>query len=156
MKNIAVVRIRGKIGLRKGIKDTLNMLRLFNKNYCIVLNNKPQNIGMIKKVKDYVTWGEIEEETLKSLLKKRGKLPGKKQLTNEYMKEKLKIDIDSFTKEVLEGKKSLKDLPGLKLFFRLKPPIGGFERKGIKVPFSLGGTLGYRKEKINILIKKML
>jgi len=156
MVPIAVIRIRGKIGLRKNIKDTLNMLRLYNKNYCVILSNKSENIGMIKKVKDYVTWGEIEKDTLNLLLKKRGMLPGKKILNSEYIKEKLKIDIDSFAKEIFEGKKRLKDLPGLKLFFRLKSPTGGFERKGIKNPFSLGGVIGYRKEKINELIKKMV
>jgi len=156
MNQIAIIRIRGKLGLRKDIKDTLNMLRLYNKNFCIIIKNKPQNIGMIKKVKDYITWGEVNEDSLKLLLGKRGKLPGKKQLTDKYIEEKLKTNIESFTKEILEEKKSLKDLPGLKLFFRLKPPIGGFERKGIKTPFSLGGALGYRKEKINELIKKMI
>ncbi|MBL7147399.1 MAG: 50S ribosomal protein L30 [Nanoarchaeota archaeon] len=156
MKKVAIIRIRGKIGLKKNIKDTLNMLRLYNKNYCIVIDNKPQNIGMIKKVKDYITWGEIEENTLNLLLKERGKLPGNKKLKDEYLKEKLKTDIVSFAKEVFESKRSLKDIPGLKQFFRLKPPVGGFERKGIKTPFSLGGALGYRKEKINDLIKKMI
>ncbi len=43
-----------------------------------------------------------------------------------------------------------------KLIFRLNPPRGGFERKGIKTPFSLGGALGNRGEKINDLIKKMI
>jgi large subunit ribosomal protein L30 len=38
----------------------------------------------------------------------------------------------------------------------LHPPRGGFERKGIKMPFSLGGALGNRKEKINDLLKRML
>lgn len=156
MKKIAVIRIRGKIGVKKDIKDTLKMLRLYNKNYCVVLDNKPQNLGMLKKAKDYITWGDINEEVFKDLLKKRGKLPGNKGLTEEYIKEKLKLDIEAFSKEFFEEKKSLKDIPGFKLFFRLKPPVGGFERKGIKTPFSLGGTLGYRKEKINDLIKKMI
>ena len=156
MKQIALIRIRGTLGLRKDIKDTLKMLRLFNKNFCVVLKETPQNAGMIKKVKDYISWGEVDEKTLKLLLTKRGKLPGKKQLTEKYIEEKIKLNLDSFTKEIMEGKKSLKDLPGLKLFFRLKPPIGGFERKGIKTPFSLGGALGYRKEKINDLIKRMI
>jgi len=43
-----------------------------------------------------------------------------------------------------------------KKYYRLHPPRGGFERKGIKIPFSLGGALGKRKEKINDLIKRML
>lgn len=40
--------------------------------------------------------------------------------------------------------------------FRLHPPRGGYERKGIKVPFSLGGALGYRGAAINNLITRML
>jgi len=40
--------------------------------------------------------------------------------------------------------------------FRLHPPKGGFGRKGIKYPFSMGGALGYKGEKINDLIKKMI
>lgn len=43
-----------------------------------------------------------------------------------------------------------------KIIFRLNPPRGGFERKGIKTPFSLGGALGNRRDKINDLIKKMI
>jgi large subunit ribosomal protein L30 len=40
--------------------------------------------------------------------------------------------------------------------FRLNPPKGGFERKGVKKSFKIGGALGNRKEKINELIKKMV
>ena len=44
----------------------------------------------------------------------------------------------------------------MKPFFRLHPPRKGFERKGIKMPFKLGGVLGPRGDKINNLIKKMI
>lgn len=40
--------------------------------------------------------------------------------------------------------------------FRLNPPSKGYGRKGIKIAFSQGGALGYRGEKINDLIKRML
>lgn len=42
-----------------------------------------------------------------------------------------------------------------KVFF-LAPPIGGFERKGIKKSFVAGGALGERKEAINDLLRKMI
>jgi len=155
-KRLAVIRIRGTIGTRQEIKDTLSMLRLYRKNNCIVVESSQNYIGMIKKIKDYITWGEIEENTFKDLLEKRAKLPGNKRLTEEYLKNKLSMSFEQFAKEYFSFKKELKDIPGLKLFFRLKPPTKGFERKGIKKPFSLGGALGYRKEKINDLIKKML
>lgn len=38
----------------------------------------------------------------------------------------------------------------------LKPPVGGFERKGVKMPFSKGGALGYRGKNIQDLIRRML
>ena len=40
--------------------------------------------------------------------------------------------------------------------FHLASPRGGFERKGIKKTYSEGGVLGYRAEKINELVKRML
>lgn len=138
------------------MKDTFKMLRLYKKNTCTIIPNTEDYIGMLKKIKDYATWGELNQETLKLLLEKRGKLPGNKSLTEDYLKQKLKLDFDSFIKEIFAFKKKLKDLPGLKLFFRLSPPKKGFERKGIKTPFSLGGVLGYRKEKINDLIQRMV
>jgi len=156
MRKIAVIRIRGSFGVRKEIKDTMNMLRLHNKNHCVVINNSPNYIGMLKKVKDYTTWGEIDEKTFKELFLKRGRITGNKILTESYLKEKTKLSVDELIMDFFSFKKELKEIPGLKLCFRLKPPIKGFERKGIKVPFSMGGVLGYRKEKINDLIIRML
>ena len=156
MTKIAVIRIKGKIGLRKDVKDTLNMLRLFNKHTYVIVKNTLNYIGMIKKVKDYVTWGEIDQETFNLLLNKRGKIAGNKPLTEDYLKDKNNVNYEQFTKEFFENKKNLKDIPGVKQFFRLKPPEKGFEKGGIKRPFSMGGVLGYRKDKINDLIRKML
>ncbi|MBU4501752.1 MAG: 50S ribosomal protein L30 [Nanoarchaeota archaeon] len=153
---IVVVRVRGDCRIRGDMKDTLKMLRLYKKYNCIVVPNNPVYVGMIDKVKDFITWGEIDETTFKELISKRGRLPGKKQLTEAYLKDKVKLDFAGFTKEFLTFKKELKDVPGLKRFFRLHPPVKGFERKGIKKPFSMGGVIGYRKEKINDLVQRMI
>lgn len=156
MKKIAVIRIRGSFGVRKEIKDTMSMLRLYNQNHCIIIDSSPNYIGMLKKVKDYVTWGEIDEKTFNELISRRGKIIANKSLTESYLKEKVNLSFEEFTKEFFNFKKSLKDIPGFKLYFKLKPPVKGFERKGIKVPYSMGGVLGYRKENINGLILRML
>ncbi len=154
---IAIVQIRGTLRVKKKVKDTLKMLNLHKKNSCSIISSKNNAaVGMLKIVKDYVTWGELDKETFVELLKNRGKLPGKKLLTEEYLKEKLKTDINTFAEDFINLKKNIKDIPGLKPYFRLKPPVKGFEKGGIKKPFSLGGVLGYRKEKINDLIKRMI
>lgn len=114
---IAVIRIRGNINVNTKIVDTLNMLHLNKKNSCIVFVPSKSAMGMLNKAKDYITWGEISEETLSKLT----------------------------TKRKAKGKA-----------FHLNPPRKGFGRKGIKVPFSKGGALGNRKDKINDLIERMI
>jgi large subunit ribosomal protein L30 len=155
-RKIAVIRIRGTIGVDKRVENTFQKLRLFKKNGCVIIDNRKDYVGMLNKVKDYATWGEINEETFQELLLGRGKLPGNKPVNAEYIKEKSKLDAGSFVKEFFGFKKNLTDIPGLKNFFRLGMPRHGFERKGIKVPYSLGGVLGYRKDAINDLIKRMI
>ena len=139
-KRLAVIRVRGQTGIKKDIKDTLKMLCLYRSNYCVVVDDSL--LGMIKKAKDYVTWGEIDDETYNLLVEKRGE-EYKGRLTDS----KKKINYKKFI--IVNNKK-------YKKYFRLSPPRGGFERKGIKTPFTKSGALGYRKEKINELIKKMV
>ena len=71
---IAVIRIHGRVELRKGIVETLHRLRIRKKYSCIVLENPTkEQLGMIKKVRDFVAYGEINKETYEELKKKRGK-----------------------------------------------------------------------------------
>ena len=70
-----------------------------------------------------------------------------------------KFDVGKLTKEFFECKvknNELKEKFNLKPYFRLHPPIKGFERKGIKMPFKKGGALGDREVKICDLILRML
>ncbi len=153
---LAVVRIKGKVNIKKEAEKTMQLLRLYKKHHCSIIPAKKEIIGMLKRIERYVTWGEIEPHTLKLLLEKRGRLPGNKRLTSEYVKEKTGKTIEEIAKEVAEAKAELKAIPGLKLFFRLKPPSKGFERYGIKKPYSMGGVFGYRGKEINSLLEKMI
>lgn len=155
-QRIAIVRVHGSLKVKAIINDTMDMMRLYKKHTCVVVPNTPAFIGMLTKVKDFVTWGEITPETFKKLLEKRGRLAGKTPLTEKYLKEKISMDLSKFTEEFFAFKKEIKDVPGLKSFFKLSPPVKGFERKGMKKPYSMGGAIGYRKEKINDLIERML
>lgn len=70
---IAVIRIKGQVGLRKPIVETLYRLRLRKKYVCVLIEPTKENMGMIKKLRDFVAFGEINEETKKELIKQRGK-----------------------------------------------------------------------------------
>ena len=72
---------------------------------------------MLRKIKDYATFGPVSDETIANLEKRKAK----------------------------NGK----------VYF-LAPPVGGFERKGTKQSYVVGGALGERGEAINILLAKMI
>jgi large subunit ribosomal protein L30 len=87
MKKIAIIRIRGQVRVKKEILDTMDMLKLYNQHTCVIYDNKPAIIGMIKKIKDYVTWGEVDDESIKLLIEKRGKPdPKDKTKTKAYFR----------------------------------------------------------------------
>lgn len=58
--------------------------------------------------------------------------------------------------QLLTSKRGSKLASDSTSYFHLSPPRGGFERRGIKNAFNDGGALGYRGDKINDLIKKMV
>ncbi len=154
---LAIVRVRGTTNVRGDIEDTLRLLNLNQSNHCVIVDDRPQYKGMITKVNDYVTWGEISEKVLKELLAKRALIRGNKPLTDDYVKERAGLaSVAELSKAVIESKADLKDVPNLKPVFRLKPPQRGFERAGIKKPYSLGGALGYRGGDINALLERMI
>lgn len=139
---LAAIRLRGLTQISTKIEDTLQMLRLYKVNYCMVVPNNPVYLGMLKKAKDYITWGEIDEETFRLLVEKRGEeFNGREHDYNG------KLKYNDFM--VINNKK-------LKKYFRLNAPRKGLGRKGIKHSFQQGGALGYRGDKINDLIKRML
>ncbi len=138
---VAVVLIRGFAKIPYFIEETLDRLHLHRKNVCVIIDNTPAMQGMLLKVKDYIAWGEISEETLLQLVTKRGIVN-----STHLMDSKKKYAYSTFD---YQGKKYLP-------YFHLNPPRKGFGRKGIKVAFAAGGALGYRGEKMNDLIVRML
>jgi len=150
----AVIRLRGSVGVRKEIEDTMKMLRLHRVNHCVIVPKTPQYEGMLKRVKDYVTYGEIKKETLVKLLEKRGRLVGNKPLDLESLKRITGFKTyEEFADALLKGKVKLKDYAEIKPLFRLNSPRKGLKSKKMHYP---KGDLGYRGEAINELIERMM
>ena len=60
---LAVIQIRGIMRMNQKYRDTLKSLKLIKKNSCAVVEGNRTTIGMLVLLKDYVTWGEIDEKT---------------------------------------------------------------------------------------------
>ncbi len=134
-KLIAVIRVRGRIGVRRSIKETLVRMNLNRVNSLALLFGTKSNIGMIKKCNDFVTYGAVNADML-------GKLLAKKEAKAS------KEDVEA----LMSGKTKAKEV--LSLPIRLKPPRHGYE--GTKISFSNGGAMGYRGDKINELLYRMV
>lgn len=148
----AVIRIRSPRNKSPRAEKTLKSLRLNKVNHCTIIPHDSAHRGMLKKIKDIVTWGEIEDDTLVSLLKNNSNLG--EVLTDEYVSENTEYEgLEDFTDNVINGNADITDIPGLENLFRLHPPRGGF--KSVKKPYETGGSLGYRGKNINNLLRKM-
>ena len=148
----AIIRLRGEVNLRPEIKSTLEMLRMHRVNHCIVVPEDEQFRGMIQKVKDYVAWGKIDDQSLAMLLEQRERLAGNLRLTEDFLKEKTAYrSFAELAAALNSGATSLKDL-GIKPIFRLHPARKGL--KTIKKTAQQGGDLGFRADLAD-LIKKM-
>jgi large subunit ribosomal protein L30 len=135
-KLLAVIRVRGTVKVRQSIAETLDRLRLKRVNNLVLVSATPDYYGMVKKSKDFVTYGEISPETLSKLFKSK------------------EVDVkEADQKALIDGEKTVKDL-AIALPFRMHPPKHGYE--GIKKGYGEGGALGNRGAEINKLIARML
>ncbi len=144
----AVIRLRSSVGTSHDKNDTLRMLGIKGVNSCVLVSEELKDT--VLNVRDSVTYGEIDKETLAALLKKRLRLKAGKRI------EELKpIGYDSFEKlaeDLIAGKVKLKDL-NVEKTFRLTPPSKGL--KSVKQHYPKG-DLGYRGKEINKLLSRMI
>lgn len=151
---LVVIRIRGSVNVNHEIAETLEMLNLRRVNNAVLIDDRPSYLGMLQKVKDYVTWGEVDAEDVSLMLRNRCEVEGAGMLRDEFVKKNTSYNgIDDFSRTFVEFKAELSDIQGLKKVFRLHPPRKG--HKGIKRSYSAGGTLGNRGKEIKALIHKM-
>ncbi|MDE1797928.1 MAG: uL30 family ribosomal protein [Candidatus Micrarchaeota archaeon] len=142
---IVAVRIRGMTGMHPRPIQTMDMLNLKRSNHATIVFDNPAYKGMLQDVKDFVTFGAVNAETVEKLLQKRGRVSGRK--LSEVKKPE---EIKKMASELMAGK-SLREL-GIDRYFRLTPPSGGFKSKKKSRPY---GDLGIRSD-MDALLKRMM
>ncbi len=151
-----VIRVRSDRGVTKKIRDTMSMLNLTKVNHAVLVPETPSYNGMLQKVKDYVTWGEVDSEAIASLINSRGRMSGDKAVTDETVKESSEFkSVTSLSDAIAAGDASTKNVDGMKPVFRLHPPRGSKGWGGIKRSYSVGGALGFRGKEIEALASRM-
>ena len=154
VKAYLVVRIKGQADVPHWANTTLNLLKLEKKYRAVILPVKDNTAGMLKKIQHYISWQEIDTETTKELLDKKGRRTGYKKITNKDISEAGFKTIDDLAVSLSEGKISMSKIKPLKPWFALSPPRQGFKRS-TKYLYSQKGILGHNKE-LTSLVKRMM
>jgi len=137
---IIAIRISGLVEIPKGVNETLFRMRLRRKYSAVLLKESEENLKLLRRVRNFIAYGDIDDETLSLLITKRAKSLDNKKIDSGAILEHLKN----------KGMLNLK----IKPFFRLHPPRGGIDSK-LHFPLKKG-VLGDNKSKINDLVRRML
>jgi large subunit ribosomal protein L30 len=110
---------------------------------------------MLKAAQNFITWGEASKETVHALINRKGRLVGNKRLTEEYAQTAGFKSLDELAGAIFNCSAEYQKLPNVDQVFRLRPPTKGYKGK-LRRSYRMGGELGYRGEKINELITRMI
>ncbi len=139
---IIAVRISGMVNMKRSTEESLYRLRLRRKYSAVLIKPTVENQKLLKRLRNFIAYGDINKETLKKLIEERGAPKNKKT----------KLSPDKIIEDL--EKKKPQDLE-IKPFFRLHPPRGGIDSKK-HFGTSKKAVLGDNKDKINDLIRRML
>lgn len=155
---ILAVRIRGTATDNPLIRKTMATLKMESTFRARLLEDNPSTIGMLRRAKNLVAWGQVNPDVLEALLRKRAEREGNRELDDEFARLFFKREnIADLAKSIATGDVDVKDLwlAGVRPAFRLHPPKGGFKRSTRRAATD-GGELGYRGEEINRLVRRMI
>jgi len=149
-----VVRIKGQVDVPHWAKTTLRLLKLEKKYRATIIPAKENTLGMLNKVKHYVSWQEVDSTLAKELLDKKARKSGYRKITPQDLKEIGFASLDELASSLAEGKSSLSKLKPLKPWFALSPPRHGFKRSTKKL-YGQKGVLGHNKD-LSTLVRNMI
>ena len=149
-----VVRIKGQADVPYWASTTMTLLKLDKKYRATILPAKENTLGMLNKVKHYISWIELDAELAKEILDKKARKSGYKKITPEDLKEIGFNSIDELATALAEGKATLSKLKPLKPWFALSPPRHGFKRSTKKL-YGQKGILGHNKD-LGELVRRMM
>ena len=152
-----VIRVRSDRTVERSIRETMAHLNLTRVNHAVLVPEHESYAGMLHKVKDFVTWGEVSAEAIEGLIRDRGRLIGNKPVTDADVKDATEYKtIKAFAKAISSGDATTRDMEALKRVFRLHPPRGNKGWGGVKRHFTVGGALGFRGDAIEELAARMI
>ncbi len=151
---LLVVNLRGLVNTRAPVRTTLEQLHLGKRFNAAIVPDNETSRGMLKLAKEHVAWCRADSATIEKLLKERSETSDGHKFEESGL---AKIGYSSFAdlaKAVEQGKVNLDGSQGMRQFFRLNSPRGGFKRS-IRRQYREGGILGDNTE-LSSLVERMI
>ncbi|XP_041361431.1 60S ribosomal protein L7-like [Gigantopelta aegis] len=157
-----VMRIRGINGVHPRPRKVLQLFRLRQINNGVFMKLNRATLQMLKIAEPYITWGIPNLKSVRELIYKRGygkvhhqRIP----LTDNAIIEKQLghcniICMEDLIHEIFTVGPHFKEAANFLWYFKLNTPNGGWRRKYNH--FNDGGDCGFRDDKINTLLKRMI
>lgn len=185
-----VVRMKGTVNVPRWANLTLESLHLDKKFRATIIPENEQSLGMLRKIKEWVSWSSVDDSFVKEFIEKKGRVSASRLVNttptttttaaattdavddsdknnsggNNSKKENTggdgnsqkpqNVDIDKVASAISQNQLYLSKIPGIKPWFALSPPKGGFRKKS-KRSYSQNGVLGENKELVS-LVKRMM
>jgi len=140
---LLVVNLHGQINVPRGTRETLIQLGIGKRFAAAVVGDDPVSKGSVHLCKDYVAWAPLDSDLLTALLQSRGRVSNSKTLDDKALKDLGFKAYADLAQAIIKGETTdtLSSVKGLKPFFGLSPPRGGFKRSSRR-QFREGGILG--------------
>ena len=166
-----VVRMKGTVNVPRWANLTLENLHLNKKFKATIIPENEQTLGMLRKIKELVSWSSVDDAFIKEFVEKKARTSASKLATapatttvdgvnnndaqsNIEDKTHQNTDLSTVISTISQNQTYLSKISGIKPWFALNPPKGGFRKKS-KRSYSQNGILGENKELIS-LVKRMM
>jgi large subunit ribosomal protein L30 len=166
-----VVRMKGTVNVPRWANLTLENLHLNKKFRATIIPENEQTLGMLRKIKELVSWSSVDDAFIKEFIEKKSRTSASKLaiapttttangVNNDDAENKIEdkihqnTDLGTVIATISQNQTYLSKISGIKPWFALNPPKGGFRKKS-KRSYSQNGILGENKELIS-LVKRMM
>jgi len=154
MALLLVVNLHGKIDSSAPVRKALSELKVERRFSASVVPDDGPTTGMLRLCKDFVAWGPVDLKLLVELLKRRGMVTESRRLDAAALSALGFKKHEELASKIMKGEARLSSFEGLRPFFRLHPPKGGFKASSRRQA-SERGILG-NNPRLAELVKRMI
>ncbi|HYB45155.1 MAG TPA: uL30 family ribosomal protein [Nitrososphaerales archaeon] len=127
MSLLLVLNLRGKIDSTTPVRKALVELKVERRFSATVVPDDGPTLGMLKSCKDYVAWSPLDSKLLANLLKTRGMVSENRRLDQDALNSLGFKKYEDFADKIMKDGERLSAQKGIRPFFRLSPPKGGYK-----------------------------